>query len=443
MAYNYRPKSVEDIEKLNLPSAKSKIIISLFEDMKSSFGESYDEFITIDIKLCKVKILTLYKSFIDIKLYKKKYPNIGLQIGDGTNPNSFAPTTKQQELCTLAIFEELLSSKTKSYKNFEEMHPTLSKIYPSFGPDKDKGWYNSFKIQFEQIKKTTKLKNDNFDVYNRDGGFMDWVTDLVNSKHEITKKDSWNPADIWLIKSSKLKDYENRLDDAVTIQEVNAILVEAFTKNEIVGISLKKNNGRNLNYITVNLKSKTKDAPVYFETFILNIPFNEKTKKFTSLTSKLRVKYKNKFYDMGVKSNQGGIGNITYEFSSSSGASAFLGKVPKDMLKIELKKDRKLMPEHTHFMKFDKDDFENKCAVIKSNQSILTINGDLENFVKNLEDSWEKNGRHKHNVVISQIFTFAYIIAEMKPKRRSQFVRDLFFMSQKDGPLFGPFGKLY
>tara|TARA_B100001989_G_C24145220_1_gene272242 strand:- start:94 stop:534 length:441 start_codon:yes stop_codon:yes gene_type:complete len=146
---------------------------------------------------------------------------------------------------------------------------------------------------------------------------------------------------------------------------------------------------------------------------------------------------------MGVKSNQGSIGNITYEFSSSTGAAAFLGKVPKDMLKIELKKDRKLMPEHKHFTKFDRDDFENKCDVIKNNQSILTINGDLENFVNNLEASWEKNGRHKHNVVISQIFTFAYIIAEMKPKRRSQFVRDLFFMSQKDGPLFGPFGKLY
>ena len=37
--------------------------------------------------------------------------------------------------------------------------------------------------------------------YSREGGFMDYISKFVKEKYQISKKDSWNPADIWLIKS--------------------------------------------------------------------------------------------------------------------------------------------------------------------------------------------------------------------------------------------------
>jgi hypothetical protein len=442
MAYNYRPTEEKDVKDLGLAKSKETVIINLLKDMKANFGKSADEFITIDTapaNLGNVKILKAFEGMVDLNAYKKKYPGLQLKFGDGSKPSSNAPTTQQQELVTLKIFEELLSSKTKNYKKFEQLLPVLAEIYPNL--PFEKSWYASFELQFYQIEKTTKLPNSNFDVYNRDGGFMDYISKLVNSKFNIAKKDSWNPADIWLLKSNKAKHYEEMLDDAVSIQECNAILVDAYNKMDIVGVSLKKNNGKKLNYDLVNLKSSNKDTTVELMKFDLNIPYDEKKKMFTSVTSKVNVKYQGKIYSMGVKSNQASIGNITYEFAGS-GSAAFLGKVPKDMLKLELQSDRKEMPEHSHFMKFDKKDFEKKIKVIKANKAMFNITGDLDAFVGNLEQSWTK-GRAKDNVVISQIVTFAYIIADMSVTRRKEFIRDLFFMAQKKGPKFGPFGKLH
>ena len=124
-----------------------------------------------------------------------------------------APTTQQQELVTLKIFEELLSSKSKNYTKFEQLLPELLEIYPNL--PYEKSWYNSFKLQFTDITKETRLPNNTFDVYNRDGGFMDYISSLVNTKFQIAKKDSWNPADIWLIRSSKLSAYKKQLDESI------------------------------------------------------------------------------------------------------------------------------------------------------------------------------------------------------------------------------------
>ena len=442
MPYNYRPKSIQEIKDLGLVAKREKSAVALFESMQATYGNDFDEFITLETaqgsKFGQVKILTDFRLTVDISAYKKLYPFLALQFGNGSNPNSTAPTTQQQELVTLKIFEELLSSKTKNYKKFDQLLPEILEIYPNIMAEKS--WYNSFELQFHQIERETKLPNSNFDVYNRDGGFMDWITKHVNDNYEIAKKDSWNPADIWLIKSSKLSHYKKLLTDAISVQECNAICRVAFTEMDIVGISLKKNNGKKLNYDLVNLTNTTKDLDVSYSTFKLNIPYNPKTKSFTSVTSQLEVKYDNKLYQMGVKSNTGPIGNITYEFVAT-GAAAFLGKVPKDMLKIELKKDKQRMPEHTHFMKFDKKDFEKKLKVIMAKKSLFSVKGDLKLFVSQLEQSWTK-GRTKDNTTISQIVTFAFIVANMTEKRRKEFIRDLFFMSQKKGDLFGPFGKL-
>ena len=105
---------------------------------------------------------------------------------------------------------------------------------------------------------------------------------------------------------------------------------------------LKKNNGQKLNYDLVNLKTSSTDDKVEFKKFKLNITYNGPSKTFMSVTSKLEVKYQNKSYFMGIKSNQGGIGNITYEFvGSGSAAFAFLGQgYQRICFKLELQKDR-------------------------------------------------------------------------------------------------------
>jgi len=358
------------------------------------------------------------------------------------NGSAKNPTTQQQERVTAAIFEEILSKHTPDVKTFEDLiDRTLLKEYPDIR--NNKSWYKSFELQFNQIKKETKLPDNTFDVFNRDGGFMDYITKLVNSgKSDMTyaKKDSWNPADIWLINSSKVKPYEKLLDNAVDMNQVNDILREAFNKNIIVGISLKKNDGKKLSYDLVNIESNEKLPDLEYEAFNLNIPYDANIKEFTSLTSGLVIKSQGKKYTMGIKSNQRQIGNITYEFSG--GGAAFLGKVPKDVLEHKLKSYGYYMPVHTMYTKFDRSTWESKISKI-SNSSIKTvINGSLKDFVDNLEQSWAK-GRSKDNVIIMQIVDFCYIMSVLNKKQLEEFKYVLFYSSQKKGKGFGPFAKLH
>ena len=58
-----------------------------------------------------------------------------------------------------------------------------------------------------------------FTVFNREGGFMDFITDLIKDKYGISRKDAWNPADIWLIKN--VTEQKNRLEHAITNNRIS------------------------------------------------------------------------------------------------------------------------------------------------------------------------------------------------------------------------------
>ena len=58
-------------------------------------------------------------------------------------------------------------------------------------------WLSSFYAQ--QKKMLEVFRGKTFTEYNRDCGFMDYISNLIIDKFKISKKDSWNPADILLI----------------------------------------------------------------------------------------------------------------------------------------------------------------------------------------------------------------------------------------------------
>ena len=443
MSYTFRPKSDKDIDSLtskNLNNRKKKTIKDLFNTLKNLFKDE-DEFITIDIILGKVKILSKFKNKIDLEDYKKRFKDIGLKFGDGTNPKTDKPTTAQQERVTLKIFEEVLSKSTPNYKTFEELLPLLMNIYPKLSNDSD--WYKSFKLQFDDLDKATDLPKNNFDVYNRDGGFMNFITKKVNSGldgYKIAKKDSWDPADIWLIRSNKFSKYEKLLEDAVNLFEVNDILKDAFNNNIIVGISLKKNNGKKLYYEKVNLKADEKFKFASWHAYDINVEYNSKTKKFTSLSSKISIKFENNLYNMRIGSNSSGLGNIVYEFYGKNSEAA-LGKIPLDFLKKELSENNFSLPTHNTFSKFNKALLKKSINIIKQKKSLFNIKGDIDKFMENMEESWTL-GNIKENNIISQIIVFASIIASFPKNERDNLLTKLFYLSQKKGKEFGPFGKL-
>jgi len=452
----------------------------------------------------------------DGKIRDSKYETLGWkQIEKKTfSSKSITISTEQQEKISLKIFKYVLGNKTQAWQSFDDMfnspNSEVKKIFPDLPLLSD--WYAHFTLQFNEIKDKTNLPNNKFDVYEYDGegSFMDYISDLVTKEMSLySKKDSWNPADIWLINKSAAKVHIKRFNEIAkklkdgeyieepgkpfgfqSIQDLNFVLKEAFRANEIVGISLKKSDGKNLNYELFNLAMNTQDDSknlpnVAYDKIQLSCAYNKSTGTFTSKTSYVFVNdNKKSSYKLAYKSNTGkNLGNITYEFLPTSNASAFLGKVPKDRLKDFLKdniqkffpvgqNNQPLLNKSIMMTRNSKDKksfgnpfvtemaqsvilptewnpsvrkfYEDKVKVIQQQFGQSDITG-LGDYVKNLEKSYKKGGLSIKNSSMIQMVEFTYQMAMLKKNKKLQtFLTKCFYFAQKRGEIynFGPFGKL-
>ena len=227
-----------------------------------------------------------------------------------------------------------------------------------------RGWYWNFFMQFKNIKNDRRLKNDTYTEFNRDGGFMDFISELITAgprefetkskklqvalnarksewKYfgEVTEKDSWNPADIWLIKNkppTEFKEFILKIKNAQTVQELNNIMIDAHKQRIIVGISLKKSNvttsgAGNMEYELVNLtKHKHRKLPaVEYDDWKLEFPWQANTGTFRKTSNALYLKFKGeRIAHLDLASSATGVGNLKIQFTEEQGSAA-LGRVPK------------------------------------------------------------------------------------------------------------------
>lgn len=443
------------------------------------------------------------------KVLKIEATKIFKDVDFGGSPvsggNSVSIDTAQQEKITALIFEQVLNKKTKKWKSFEMMYDDpksgLKKIHPKLKiEDQDKNhWWKHFELQFNEIDKVTDLKSNHFEVFNRDGGFMAFISQLVTKGvggallakefSKFSQKDSWNPADIWLIDTAPAGPYKkllNELEKATTVVKINTLLRIAFIKNVVVGISLKKSRGASgtLLYEKVNLYSAISDQklPKVKIKYIEFDPYFERG-GFPSVTSNIVLEdNKQNTYYLTFRRNRAVIGNITYEFFQK-GMPAQIGKVPKDRFNQVLKKHNLSFPTHSDHKKYNESYWKktkSKAEKIlkdyawqvggrsKSRVKLpkpknlskeeweleldkkTTKNVDLQwkNFIPNMKKSWS-NGAWLGNVSMMQMCDFLSILSELKEKLGSNkfegLMTDLFYYAQKKGQKweFGPFGKLY
>ena len=123
-------------------------------------------------------------------------------------------------------------------------------------------------------------------------------------------------------------------------------------------------------------------------------------------------------YKFAIKSNTGGVGNITYEFLKFSGATTMEGKVPKDLLQELLKSYGRdfRMPLHTDYenKSFDSGNWKTKLNLIKL-QLKCPIGDEIENFLDILESTWvDHNKPTDINYAIIQIIDFLFILAQIQ-----------------------------
>jgi hypothetical protein len=372
---------------------------------------------------------------------------------------SDAKTTAMQENVSAWIFRRVLNDNM-TYKSPRDIveDPRFKKevldsktgIYPTV----DDEWIQGFYAQ--QKKMLEEFSNNKFTEFNRDGGFMDWISKLVKDMG-IKQKDTWNPADIWLVnnESSVRKEIVDALGKVKIVTELNAIMRRLYNERRLVGVSLKKISGKVARWEEINI----------VEVFGLNADYGfnldwsasrltlvvDKTGKFGTQDLSIVAKSKKAEVKFQIKQNDSNkLTNLKWEPTQKGAGSARLGKVPVDMLSTLMSQySMKYVNDHKGYPK-DVDSWEKaaKKYVAKFNTINKVVSTGVskpEEFVNNMTQAFMSDDKKYRFTATSKLMQIDFLIAFLKlnKKDREEVITDMVFLAMKKGKQFGPHGKLY
>jgi len=342
-------------------------------------------------------------------------------------------------------------------------------------------WLENF---FQQQKTMiAEYPSPGWKVFNRDGGFMEYITDLVRVKFNISKKDSWDPADIWLIKKSPF--YRKKIEKAMTtgskqktIKELNAIMRTMFKNKELVGVSLKKISTKVARFDRINvdesffknLENKSGNFNYLFSRANLKLGWNTSKKNFETKDGNIWTKdgKDNENYKFQLKGNQGSdFTNLKFEPVALGGA-AFLGKAPLDLVE-KLVKDSEGVPNDLFskktrsniyfpksFAEYNSKAGKNQLTAAKYGEMFTRIKSagvdtggctNVAQFQENIKKGFNSSEPWNTQTKLMILFFLDQLLSSIKlPEIRNDFLTDLIFLASKAGRQisdFGPFGKLY
>lgn len=353
-----------------------------------------------------------------------------------------AKTTAMQERCSLYAIE--MGLKVGGYKDKKKFLKDCTDEIVNLYPKVDSDWMDTF---FEQQKKTcAELGRVKFTHFSRDGGFMDFITDLVKAKYGISKKDSWNPADIWLV--NNLEKNKKILISAADgpISQFNAVLREMYWRNEVVGISLKKMSGKTARWEEVNLNEKGFKSDFKYHISAVKSHISVSGGKFKTTDTVITISDKNSIYAvMQVRQNTKGISNLKFEATAKGAGAARMGKVPLDMLSslmddygLSLNNSHKMYPKTTADFEKQKTKFYDQYIRMEPHAE-TSIN--KTEFYENMVSGF--NG--DPTIAMSKLMQIDFMsqLFSLSPDKISDLITSMLFLSQKKGAVFGPFAKLY
>jgi len=401
----------------------------------------------------KNKIYGIKTSIDNIKLIPKKLNQIKTQNGIDLIIDDYkfrfiisrkksvrsgdAKTTKMQELCSLKICENVFKGKVTKQEE-------LVKIYPEL-PDKI-DWQESFQAQEEAFKYIKRVYKFNVTEFNRDKGFMDFITKLVK-KLGVYQKDSWNPADIWIHK----KDIEKEFDNIKTIFELNNKLLQLFEEKKLCGISLKKT-GKTAKVEEVNIKKINKKPNNFIGgKLYLNLKPNNKELLNDELSFDLEhpdgtINAQVRMYPKKAKSNV----QISYKLK---GGKAEFGKVSakfrniiyKEITKSDFPEGKNMPSNLSEYIK-NRKNYKRKIDLIIKKKIMKTNIKSFEEFDNNIMKIYENNDiNYNLNELITkyQGIEVAYEMSKLKVSDLVDMVTKWSYISQKKGDSFGCFLKIY
>ncbi len=487
---------------------------------------------TLDSLLLKqkgLKIDSTIRGGKDTKItFGDKYKKAGLEIAINLEFKEDKPkgvTTEQQELGSSYIFTQALV-KNKDYKTLlrkigavdskDLSPPQLNEIFKGdlpelkkiFGIPKNQtfeyyDWLNAF--YFQQKVLLEKYASTKFSRFDRDGGFMEYISKLIKIKFGISKKDTWDPADVWAVDGSEediekiinkgleeVEDYSDMqkkydtgmLENKVRIGviKLNSILIDLLEEEKVVGISLKLTGSKahieEINVIRVKELMESNKALINTVTNGYEVtPKNDFTCKFEipknkkTFTQDVRVVANDiengGIFDFQIKANssESATGsNLKFEVTIKGMSKARGGKVPVDQLQklINGIKKNSFENDYTKFPRNVKE-FVTKLSTYKTMFEKLSSgavgvdfgvpfevdeNKSKESFVKNVTDAFNnKNKAFTTNATCKLMgFEFLYFLVSIEKKQMKELLTDMSFLAQKKNTrkldTFGPFIKI-
>ena len=374
-----------------------------------------------------------------------------------------AITTKKQELASLWIIEQALNTRGIKYQTVDQLkndtdgYKELIEIYPEI----NELWLKSLVAQQITVRNNV-LGGGHYTTFNRDGGFMDFISNLIRDKFKISKKDSWNPADIWVIKDEQKA--IDKIKNAVrgnhpTITELNNVMKRMWYDKELKGISLKAISGDTAMWEEVNLDDslfKDKDKPPIFEITESTCKLNLKNKKFDSTDTIVNVKEGRTTYIFQIRQNSRGFNNLKFEPTMKRLSAARLGKVPVDKLKGMMNGrpfNLSFMNSHISYPKDSKKFFLQQDKYVrmwkKIKEKVITgIKTEQEfksNFMTAFNDPTVNIKESQKSIATSKLMQLDFLaqVLGMGEEKSNELFTNMAFLAQKKGQGFGPFGKLY
>ena len=363
-----------------------------------------------------------------------------------------AKTTAMQERASAWIFRRVLNDN-KVYSSWtdikqDDKYGELEKIYPNVEEEWLKVFFAQSQTMFKEFSPTK------FSEFNRDGGFMDYISKVVREKFGISKKDTWNPADIWCIQDeagvTKLIEQTVDGNGSQTILELNAVLRKLYRDRKVVGISLKKVSGKVAKFEEVNVREDALNNDYNFDIKSYECKVNLKNgNEWDSLACRVIVGSSDAEYNFQIQGNDTTKeSNLKFEPTQKGAQAARMGKAPVDMV-AKLIEDNKMEFENNH-NKFpgNATDFNKKVDEYKKLFSKLKTKGvdvggvtKQEDFVVNMQTVFA-NKPHTAKAKLMEM-KFIESVLDLEEKKREEFMTDMVFIAAKKGKRFGPFGKLY
>jgi hypothetical protein len=329
VAFNFRPESsAEILAKKKKYDAEAALI---FEVVMDKYGEGI--ILDPNTQFQKVKIPRVVADSATIAQVKQHLKSQGVDLknidvtfgdGSGAGVGTDAVETAKQENCTRLYCQHYMSNrKFPPHKEVLEIYPEVSDL-----------WTETFQNQAKSIVGWIGSRGYTF---SRDDGIMPFLEGIASTKCGVRTKDSWNPADIYAVKTTSERQIRQDLtkigemkgEDEARLNALNDYMRGKLANKELIGISLKKLSRGKVRVVELSNatpRDNEIDISIVPNSIMFDLDLND-SNEFKTGEMSFKLNVKGATVATQIRAFSGGKRESTQMDMTGKGEAAKLGKV--------------------------------------------------------------------------------------------------------------------